>query len=260
MTKTQIAWATHVWNPVTGCTPAGDGCNNCYAKRVAETRLRGRCGYPADEPFRVTMHPDRMEDPLHLRKPARIFVCSMGDLFHDDVPGEFVARVFDVMRRCPQHQFICLTKRPQRMFDTVNIGNLPTPHMASYLANLWLGVSVWNQESAERFIPPLLDTPAAVRFASYEPALGPVDFTKLRTGDSTTPWLPALGKLDWIIAGGEAGPNARECNRSWLTTAWKQSCVHGVPFFFKSWGDNSTRNHESCGAEAATENSVNFQG
>ena len=114
MQTTKIEWAEAAWNPVTGCTPVSAGCANCYARRMAQ-RLRGRCGYPADEPFRVTLRPDRLDEPLHWHKPRRVFVCSMGDLFHPDVPDEFIDQVFAAMALCPQHTFLVLTKRPEGM-------------------------------------------------------------------------------------------------------------------------------------------------
>lgn len=176
MADTKIEWADRVWNPVTGCTKISPGCANCYAERMA-ARLAGRCGYPKDIPFAVTMHPAKLNEPLHWRKPARIFVCSMSDLFHQDVPFYFIDDVFDQIKRCRQHTFLILTKRPERMyayFDSssarVNDGN--------WIDHTWIGVTAENQEQADKRIPILLQTPAAVRFVSVEPMLGPVDVSK----------------------------------------------------------------------------------
>src|SRR3990170_4343202 len=163
MANTKIEWATKSWNPITGCTKVSAGCQNCYAKRMAK-RLAGRYGYPKDNPFAVTPHPERLQEPLSWKKPQRIFVCSMGDLFHEAVSFSFVRRVLDIVDSCPQHTFLFLTKRPERM---------------EYYPrrNVWLGVSVENQETEDERIPLLLQPPAAKRFVSYEPALGPVDFS-----------------------------------------------------------------------------------
>lgn len=256
MSKTKIEWATDVWNPVTGCSPVSEGCKNCYARRMA-TRLAGRCGYPADEPFRVTVHPDKLEEPLKWRKPRRVFVCSMGDLFHEDIRDFYIAQVFGVMAACPDSIFMLLTKRPARMnviieekipfwageafpgdcalSQAMEFGNWP-------LRNVWLGVSVENQTTADERVPILLYTPAAVRFVSYEPALGPVDFRSMETpdGDRLGTSLYSFGKgcgLDWIIAGGETGPGARPAHPDWFRSVRDQCQAAGVPFFFKQWGE-----------------------
>ncbi len=206
MNKTKIEWTDATWNPVTGCTPVSEGCANCYAKRMA-TRLAGRCGYPKDEPFAVTLHPDRLDQPLHWKKPRMIFVCSMGDLFHEDVPSclldipfDFVNQVFAIAAMCPQHTFQILTKRPERMLeylttwpnprevedrrDAVEI-RMNSEHELSHqrywvidtwpLPNIWLGVTCENQAAADERIPLLLQCPAAVRFVSIEPMLEAVD-------------------------------------------------------------------------------------
>lgn len=191
--STKIEWVVNPdgsqgksWNPVTGCTKISPGCKHCYAERMSK-RLAGRCGYPADEPFKVTYHHNRLEEPLRWRKPQNVFAVSMGDLFHEDVPDEYINQVFAVMALCPQHTFRVLTKRPKRMcqymadnnyieLNGVNIGQFPP------LPNVWLGVTAENQEQADKRIPLLLQTPAAVRFVSVEPMLGPVD----------------LGGLSWV--------------------------------------------------------------
>lgn len=187
---TLIEWAEKSWNPVTGCTKVSLGCQNCYAERMAK-RLRGRCGYPDGEPFRVTLRPERLVDPLHWRKPSMIFVCSMGDLFHEDVPEKFIYDIWDVMVQSRQHTFLILTKRPDRMKSFIErvmanrmdyaytLGNTPEGKEARKWAqrpiqNIWLGVTAENQEMADKRIPILLQIPAAVRFVSVEPMLSPV--------------------------------------------------------------------------------------
>lgn len=260
MGNTKIEWAEKTWNPITGCSKISLGCNNCYAERMAK-RLRGRCGYPADEPFRVALHPERLEEPMRWRKPSMVFVCSMGDLFHDDVPDEFIHRVFATIGQCPQHTFIILTKRPKRMKAFIEdyyayespSGDEQGLHIQP---NVWLGVTAENQEMADRRIPILLQTPAAVRFVSVEPMLGPVDLTNVQfdkwtrmnvlegCGITTRPggmgqMLPNAfcEKLSWIIAGGETGPKARPMHPDWARSLRDQCQEVGVPFFFKQWGE-----------------------
>lgn len=202
MAETKIEWATHTWNPVSGCTKISTGCKNCYAERMSK-RLAGRCGYPADEPFRVTLHPEKLGEPLKWKKPRKIFVNSMSDLFHDQVSDEFIARIWWVMGQCAGyldptryrgHTFLILTKRPERMkewlggwrdretrkgwiesFGEVFDWECGPKYWPDVLPNVWLGISVENQTAADERIPLLLQTPAAVRFISAEPLLGRVD-------------------------------------------------------------------------------------
>ena len=222
LTKTTIPWATAVWNPVTGCTPAGDGCLNCYAKRMAETRLAGRAGYPPmPDSFRPTVHPDRIFSPMRSRKPQRIFVDSMGDLFHDTVPSRDIVRIFDVMRRAHRHKFIILTKRPERTREFVTTALVK--ELCFYrLPNVALGVSVWNQHSADRFAPVLRNTLAVCRIISAEPLLGPVTLD--------------LTGISWVMCGGETGPGARPCHAEWIYDVSRQCAEAGVPYFWKQWG------------------------
>lgn len=244
MAKSKIAWTERVWNPVTGCTEISAGCKNCYAARMSK-RLAGRAGYTVDNPFKVTLHPDRLEQPLRWKKPSRIFVCSMADLFHGDVPMGYISRVFSIVRRCPQHTFLFLTKRPARMRDAVDLfvsdADLP---------NLWLGVTAENQDAADERIPLLLATPAAKRFVSIEPMLGAVD---LKMGNCShcqkrgnqfhlTHSCEVCGRvggknLDWVICGGESGPGARPMHPAWARSLRDQCEEAGVPFFFKQWGE-----------------------
>lgn len=268
MSDTSIEWADKVWNPVTGCTKVSDGCRNCYAERMSK-RLAGRAGYPEDG-FKVTLHPDKLDEPLRWKKPARVFVCSMGDLFHEDVPDEFVAKVFGVMRN-KKYTFMILTKRPERMLKFLKrakkwegwVTHDGTPVAKAYdgtgiivgdagnwpPSNLWLGVSVEDQKTADERIPLLLQTPAAKRFVSYEPALGPVDFEKWLvnlTCEACGRWtcigsLPHrivnAPRLDWVIMGGESGPGARPLHPDWARSVRDQCQTAGVPFFFKQNGE-----------------------
>ena len=189
--ETRIGWTDRRWNVVTGCTEVSSGCAHCYARGMAN-RLKGRHGYPADDPFRVTLHPERLGQPLAWRKAAKCFVCSMGDLFHEDVPSEFLQKVFTTMMQCPQHTFQVLTKRPERMslYYLVRYG-IPLP-------NVWLGTSVENQSTFDLRVPHLVECPAAVRFLSIEPMLSEINIGNLEG-------------IDWVIVGCESrtGRNGR---------------------------------------------------
>jgi protein gp37 len=256
---TKIEWTRgddgspgETWNPVTGCTKVSAGCKNCYAERLAPRVFAGqmiRDDYqeivPAlpPRPRRFTdvlCHPERLDAPLHWRKPRRIFVNSMSDLFHEGVPDSFLDDVFAVMGCCEApdmrvHTFQVLTKRPGRVLRYAK--SRADRAMIFALPNLWLGVSVEDQSTADERIPLLLRTPAAVRFVSYEPALGPVNFN---------PWLPlhrspftidGLPLINWIIAGGESGPHARPSHPDWFRSARDQCAAADVAYFFKQWGE-----------------------
>ncbi len=254
MSKSKIEWTDRTWNPVTGCTKISEGCRNCYAERMSK-RIAGRAGYPKDEPFKVTLHEGRLEEPLRWTKPSKIFVCSMGDLFHEDVLGEFILKVFDVMHQCPQHTFQVLTKRPENMNDFISEmvesglwGEIP--------GHILLGVTAENQEQADKRIPVLLQIPAAKRFVSVEPMLGPVELNYEFNqwlgeerevdcgGCSATPvrgqpYCPGhdAGGIDWVICGGESGPGARPMHPDWVRDLRDQCQEAGVPFLFKQWGE-----------------------
>ncbi len=246
--STKIEWTDETWNPVTGCSKVSPGCKNCYAERMAK-RLAGRFGYP-EKPhsFNVTLRPDRMDEPLHWRKPRMVFVCSMSDLFHPEVPDYYILRVFRIMGRpsTDKHIFQILTKRPERMRDWVNQYVVDEWSRPDPFKNIWLGVTAENQEAADQRIPVLLSTPAAVRFVSVEPILGPIHFRMPNFSDSGygPGWLKAGNaaggpSLDWVIAGGETGPSARAPNPEWVRDQRDQCVVAGVPFFFKGWGGPS---------------------
>jgi len=241
---TKIEWCDEVWNPVTGCTPISEGCQHCYAKRMAR-RLHGRCGYP-DFPkeFSVTFHQDRLDLPMKWKKPRRIFVNSMGDIFHDDVDTHWIDDVLEVIGACSQHTFIMLTKRPgnmeRKLYEVTEAHGCRELGGGDYLPNLWLGVTAENQEMAEKRIPELLAVLAAVHFVSVEPMLAPVDISwnlerfacatkDVKTGCVT----PKRTRIDWVIAGPETGPGARSCNAEWIEDLGRQCKSAWVPFFDK---------------------------
>ena len=244
MAQTKIEWADKVWNPITGCTPISEGCQNCYARRMAN-RLKGRYGYPKDDPFQVMFHPKKLDEPLDWRKPQRIFVCSMGDMFHGKVQEEWINQIVGEIIYAYEHIFLILTKRPaaaELYFKSHPNSNPP---------NLWLGVSIENQWTADERIPILLNIPAAKRFVSVEPMLGEINlseslgirrYTTLDGLPETPYWkrligTPLLGILDWVICGGETGPKARPMHPDWVTSLRDQCQAAGVPFFFKQWGE-----------------------
>lgn len=226
MGLSKIEWCERVYNPVTGCTKISPGCQNCYAERMSK-RLAGRCGYPADEPFRVTLQPNRIDEPLHWKKPSKIFVCSMSDLFHDDVPFEYIAKVWEVFYQCGpckrtfnDHTFIVLTKRPERMFEFAKWYREEKLLPINY-SNVWLGVTAENQEQYDKRWSLLSQIPAAVTFVSGEPLLGDIDITKHET------------KPDWFICGGESGPKRRPAQIDWFRSLRDQCVQANIPFFLK---------------------------
>jgi len=240
---TKIPWTEKTWNPIRGCTPVSAGCDNCYAERIAK-RFKDRSG-PFNQYFAPTMIPERLDQPLHWKKPRMVFVCSMGDLFHENITDEFIRKVFSRMVALGnnKHIFQILTKRPERMKDwfewlySSKYEIWPNP-----IPNVWLGVTVENQEQADKRIPILLQTPAALRFVSCEPLLGPIDLWGARFPSPTGGLQGAItnwsGGLDWIIVGGETGPGARVCDEDWVRDIWEQCFKAKTPFFFKAKGKN----------------------
>jgi protein gp37 len=212
-TQSTIEWTEMTWNPVTGCTKVSEGCRHCYAERMA-MRLRAMGNRRYVNGFKVTLHEDLVDLPKTMRQSRLIFVNSMSDLFHEDVPADFIARVFDTMAACAQHTFQVLTKRSRRLKEIAS--RLPWPE------NVWMGVSVEDDRVVRR-IDDLREVPAAVRFLSCEPLLGPLDHLR----------LDAIG---WVIVGGESGPGARPMQRAWVESIQKQCRRAQVPFFFKQWG------------------------
>lgn len=264
--KTGIEWADATWNPVVGCSIVSPGCTNCYAMRQA-ARLLDKAGSHYEGPTRtvngnavwtgkVALAPDRiLTQPLRWARGRRVFVNSMGDLFHESMPDAWIDRVFAVMALAPQHTFLVLTKRSARMrayIDAAAHGERdqwPLP-------NVWLGVSAEDQQRAAERIPDLLATPAAKRFASCEPMLGPISLrwlaafpenaptTAMKPGAAGTNELDGLRRLDWIIAGGESGPGARPLHPDWARALRDQCVAAGVPFFFKQWGEWAPALHD----------------
>lgn len=308
--NSNIEWTQKTWNPVTGCTKVSPGCAHCYAETIDHRFDHDKVGklpwaFPASRGGRgVTLHPERLGDPLRWRKPSLVFVNSMSDLFHEDVPDDFIARCFVAMMLAKNQTFQVLTKRPDRMANLLPrlkalmrdemyraIGlhydegepepwyffrqgrhhgapreywierwysdhtdnDLKNPHLDWRnwpLRNVWMGVSVENQLWADRRIPYLLETPAAVRFLSCEPLLGPVDLSPWLTtgycancGDGQPygrccdePIRIDDDPLDWVITGGESGPKARPMHPDWARSLRDQCQAAGVPFFFKQWG------------------------
>jgi len=243
-----IIYAPKSWNPISGCSPVSEGCANCWAKAMAR-RQRQEWGT-------VHLHEKRLEQPLHWRKPRTVAVAFMGDLFHDQVPDDFIDKVFAVMALTPQHTYLLLTKRPERMWAYLTTGK---PHQrianqgfginrySSYAAevtqrerwplpNVFLGVSCENQARADECIPLLLETPAAHRWVSLEPLLGAISLSL----DGTAPggrYEPVGDRLDWCVIGGESGPHARPCDLGWIRGIRDQCKAAGVPCYVKQDSD-----------------------
>ncbi|HVO01623.1 MAG TPA: phage Gp37/Gp68 family protein [Candidatus Cybelea sp.] len=220
--STTIEWTDATWNPVTGCTKISAGCDNCYAERFAE-RFRGTPGHPFETGFDLTLRPERLEQPLKWRRPQMIFVNSMSDLFHKEIPQEFIAKVFDTMEQATWHTFQVLTKRSSLMgkFLRRRYGETRGP------AHMWFGVSVEDGTKLSR-VEHLRTAPAGVRFLSIEPLIGPIGKLDL-TG------------IDWVIVGGESGPKARPMAADWAREVRDQCSAARVPFFFKQWGNWAPR-------------------
>lgn len=269
MTTTSIQWTDAIWNPVTGCSRVSEGCRHCYAATIAH-RFWG------ERPFEeVRCHPERLDVPLRWKKSRRVFVNSMSDLFHEDVPDEFIDRIFAVIAIAKNHTFQVLTKRPSRMRQyfaglserpsrrlyesirgmfkfngsTGQIGpedEIPTRLQLPF-PNVWLGVSIEDQQTADERIPILLRTPGAVRWVSAEPLLGPVDLTDLTVGHEqwnaldrreahdAEPGSPST-VLDWVVVGGESGPKARPCEVAWIRSIVRQCQAATRPIFVKQLG------------------------
>jgi protein gp37 len=220
--QTAIEWTDTTWNPVSGCTKIGRGCDHCYAERIAE-RFRGTPGHPFANGFDLTLRPHKLTEPLSWRRPRRVFVNSMSDLFHKEIPRAFVDRVFDTMEQAHWHQFQVLTKRSSLLRSYVNSrysgGHAPE--------HIWLGVSIEDRATLGR-LKHLQQARAAVRFVSFEPLLedlGPVD----------------LSGIHWAIAGGESGAGAREIKAEWVRALRDQCSSANVAFFFKQWGGRTPK-------------------
>ncbi|QLF84104.1 hypothetical protein KNV15_gp57 [Gordonia phage Jambalaya] len=269
--RTGIEWTDATWNPITGCTKVSAGCDRCYAETFAE-RFRGTPGHYFENGFDVQLRENKLTEPLRWRKPRKVFVNSMSDLFHDAVPDEYIAQVWAVMALAPQHTFQVLTKRHARMRSLLTSGAFQTAvaeHMLARtdadavkdagdpfpLPNVWLGVSTEDQRWADIRIPALLETPAAVRFISAEPLLGRIDLEFEQyydpdlycggcSGLVAPKHEPACGRepgkhwgLDWVIVGGESGRGARPMHPDWARSLRDQCVDAGVPFLFKQFGE-----------------------
>jgi protein gp37 len=280
--NSKIEWTDATWNPITGCTMVSAGCTNCYAMGLAATRLRhhpsreGLTRMTGGRPVwtgEVRLNEQWLDQPLRWKRGRMIFVCAHGDLFHESVPDEWIDRVFAVMALATQHTFQVLTKRPERAREYLTtpgrvgdvldacLGYLDTPGHTKprmvedgiqllTLPNVWLGTSIEDQATADARTPHLLATPAAVRFVSAEPLLGPVDLSEvaiprpdLRASviwDALRGWGGAPSSLDWVIVGGESGPGARPMHPDWARSLRDQCQAAGVAFHFKQWGEWET--------------------
>ncbi len=290
--RSQIEWTDATWNVITGCSRVSRGCENCYAERLAATRLRrhpSRAGL-TDANGRwngeVRFNPQWLDWPLRAQRPRRIFVAAHGDLFHENAPDAWIDSIFAVMALSGRHVFQVLTKRPERMrayldvgegrmagaimgwladgpaapvpispqrrFDLLRIADAGRPWFDWPLPNVWLGVSAEDQATADERVPILLDTPAAVRWLSAEPLLGPLDLRQIRLrGELST--LDALAprrghmeefrwpRLDWVVAGGESGPGARPMHPAWARALRDQCSAAEAAFHFKQWGGRSAK-------------------
>ena len=214
----KIEWTESTWNPVTGCTKISLGCRNCYAERLAK-RLKAMGQPNYRNGFKPTLHPHALDIPLHWRKPRSIFVNSMSDLFHKDVPFDFIEQIFDVMSRASHHRFQVLTKRSERLLELSP--NLTWPD------NVWMGVTVEAADYLSR-LDDLRQTDAIIKFVSLEPLLGPIPQINLEA-------------VDWVIAGGESGPGARPMHPNWATDIRDQCLAANTPFFFKQWGGTNRK-------------------
>ncbi len=235
MANTKIQWCDKVWNPVTGCSPISEGCKNCWAKRYA-LRLREMGVYPDDmrHPFDIRLWPARFEQPYHWKKPSRVFVCSMGDLFHDEVAWDYILDVFQAIWSNHIHTFQVLTKRPERMAEFMR----RNPYSAyPNISNVWLGVSCENQEWAEKRIPQLLQIPATIRWVSLEPLLEPINLSRINFLSQEEPKF-------WVVVGCESGPGRRSCNIEWVREIVRQCTIAGFPVFVKQLSINGKVSHD----------------
>jgi protein gp37 len=256
MDNTMIEWCDSTWNPITGCTPVSEGCENCYAKRIVKRFpsihgfTSGGCAYDPIEvdplPFEIIrIHHKRLETPLRWKKPRRIFVGSMTDLFHNQVPYTEIDRIFEMMAAAKQHTFMILTKRPEWALEYFQDGE---PGVFPY-QNVWIGVTTENQAMADERMPVLLDIPAALRFVSIEPMLEPINIYPylLSSYDHASLDHQMSGnecrtnKIDWVILGAETGPGRRPCKIEWMIDVVDQCWAAGVPVFVKQINDGFGR-------------------
>jgi len=210
--KTRIEWTEATWNPIRGCSKVSPGCLNCYAEKFAE-RWRGIPGHPYEQGFDIRIVPDKLELPLRWKKPRLILVNSMSDLFHEDISLDYIKQVFSTMNNADHHIFQVLTKRDERLNKIYS--------RVTWSSNIWIGVSIENQDYVQR-IEALRNIPSEVKFISFEPLLGPIEID--------------LTGINWVIVGGESGPNARPIKQEWVCSIRDKCLESSVPFFFKQWG------------------------
>lgn len=294
--KTGIEWTDATWNPIRGCSLVSEGCRNCYAMHVAHRfsgagqPYEGLITSTSQGPKwngQVKLVPEVLQQPINWARPRRIFVNSMSDLFHEAIPFEYIASVFAVMEVTTRHTYQVLTKRPQRMleffkwveeFESLWPGDRFHEHWPAHIPwkasrngrggydncgpaypprNVWIGVSIEDQKTADERIPLLLQTPAAVRWISAEPLLGPISFEGMWVPHHNPAWHEnMLERVDWMVVGGESGNNARPMHPNWLRDLRDQCAEIGVPFFFKQWGEYGDLTKEPPGSDlrkAATE-------
>ena len=225
----RIEWTDATWNPVTGCTKVSPGCKHCYAETIAE-RFRGVKGHPYEQGFDLRLWPDRIRLPLAWKKPRRIFVNSMSDLFHENVTFDFIDDVFSTMRDAPRHQFQVLTKRADRMAEYITRWTKKWGLLKEVSPHIWLGTSVETQKYVFR-ADLVSKLPAAVRFLSCEPLLGPLDLSELLGSEL----------INWVIVGGESGRGARPMSLGWVRSIQEQCDATATPFFFKQWGGTNKK-------------------
>jgi len=211
--KSKIEWTESTWNPITGCTKISEGCQNCYAEKMA-ARLQSMGQEKYKNGFKLSLHPNELEKPLKWKKSQVIFVCSMSDLFHKDVPSEYIIKVFEIMNKAHWHTFQVLTKRSERLLEFID--------KVDWTPNIWLGVTVESQNYTSR-VNDLVKTPASVKFLSIEPMISEIKE------------IPLKG-VDWVIVGGESGTSSRYLDPSWVISVKNQCVKANVPFFFKQWG------------------------
>jgi len=218
MAQSKIEWTGSTWNPITGCSKFSDGCKNCYAEKMA-TRLKNMGLKKYNNAFKLTLHHQNIEDPLNMKKPQTIFVCSMSDIFHKDVPDEFILKLFEVMNKAYWHTFQVLTKRSERISKLSG--------QINWTKNIWLGTTVENSQETHR-INHLRNSGAYIKFLSIEPLLEDIPDMNLTN-------------IDWAIVGGESGSKARPIEEKWVLNIKEQCENHDVAFFFKQWGGKNKK-------------------
>lgn len=218
MSKSKIEWTGSTWNPTTGCTKLSSGCQNCYALRMA-LRLKAMGVEKYANGFGLTLHEDELIEPYNWRKPRTVFVNSMSDLFHEEIPDRFILETFNVMNQNPMHTFQVLTKRAERLAEI--------SEKIKWTKNIWMGVTIESSDYLSR-IECLNYTQAFVKFLSLEPLLGPISTLN-------------LSQIDWVIVGGESGPQARPISEEWVLVIKDQCKLADVPFFFKQWGGKNKK-------------------